>query len=330
LKPDIPIPVIPLFCEGFKSKIWATGFDMAWHALLTGIVKPPQKKTNVINFINFFGSEKRQITELFAKFGVEPLFLPAGTTVDQLSRMSESIATVSICGTLGTYLGNGLEKQYGVPYVQTLRPHGITGFEEWLRGIGKVIGKEHEVENYIALERARVLPELEKMKQQLHGIKAVVGMGPGYTFNFIRVLQELGVETIWASAWHFDPKYDKGLVVEDLDYLVKNLQMDIPFSVSDQQNFELMNVLNTLKPDIYFSRHQGTTVWALKQGTASVCVMDEYTAFGYNGTLNFASMILDAVTNRSLANNIAKRTKLPYTEWWLNQPNSTFLKKVEV
>jgi nitrogenase molybdenum-iron protein alpha chain len=58
--------------------------------------------------------------------------------------------------------------------------------------------------------------------------------------------------------------------------------------------------------------------------------MDEYTAFGYNGTLNFASMILDAVTNRSLANNIAKRTKLPYTEWWLNQPNSTFLKKVEV
>jgi len=151
---------------------------MAWHALLTGIVKPPQKKTNVINFINFFGSEKRQITELFAKFGVEPLFLPAGTTVDQLSRMSESIATVSICGTLGTYLGNGLEKQYGVPYVQTLRPHGITGFEEWLRGIGKVIGKETDVENYIAQERARVLPELEKVKQKLHGIKAVVGMGP--------------------------------------------------------------------------------------------------------------------------------------------------------
>jgi len=55
--------------------------------------------------------------------------------------------------------------------------------------------------------------------------------------------------------------------VEDLDYLVKHNQADIPFSVSDQQNYELMNTLNTLKPDIYFSRHQGTTVWALKQGT---------------------------------------------------------------
>jgi nitrogenase molybdenum-iron protein alpha chain len=303
---------------------------MAWHALLTGIVKPPQKKTNVINFINFFGSEKRQITELFAKFGVVPLFLPAGTTVEQLSGLSEAVATVSICGTLGTYLGNGLEKQYGVPYVQTLRPHGITGFEEWLRGIGKVINKETEVENYLAQEQARVLPELEKVKIQLKGIKAVVGMGPGYTFNFIRVLQELGIEVVWASAWHFDPKYDKGLIVEDLDYLVKNIQADIPFSVSDQQNFELMNVLNTLKPDIYFSRHQGTTVWALKQGTASVCVMDEYTAFGYGGTLNFAYMILDAVTNRSLANSISQRTRLPYTEWWFKQPHSTFLKDVEV
>jgi nitrogenase molybdenum-iron protein alpha chain len=155
-------------------------------------------------------------------------------------------------------------------------------------------------------------------------------MGPGYTFNFIRVLQELGIEVVWASAWHFDPKYDKGLIVEDLDYLVKNIQADIPFSVSDQQNFELMNVLNTLKPDIYFSRHQGTTVWALKQGTASVCVMDEYTAFGYGGTLNFAYMILDAVTNRSLANSISQRTRLPYTDWWFKQPHSTFLKDVEV
>jgi nitrogenase molybdenum-iron protein alpha chain len=297
---------------------------------LTGIVKPPQKKTNVINFINFFGSEKRQITELFAKFGVVPLFLPAGTTVEQLSGLSEAVATVSICGTLGTYLGNGLEKQYSVPYVQTLRPHGITGFEDWLRGIGKVINKETEVENYLAQERAQVLPELEKVKLQLKGIKAVVGMGPGYTFNFIRVLQELGIEVVWASAWHFDPKYDKGLIVEDLDYLVKNIQADIPFSVSDQQNFELMNVLNTLKPDIYFSRHQGTTVWALKQGTASVCVMDEYTAFGYGGTLNFAYMILDAVTNRSLANSISQRTRLPYTDWWFKQPHSTFLKDVEV
>jgi hypothetical protein len=28
---EIPIPVAPVFCEGFKTKIWASGFDAAYH-----------------------------------------------------------------------------------------------------------------------------------------------------------------------------------------------------------------------------------------------------------------------------------------------------------
>jgi len=115
---------------------------MAWHALLTGIVKPPQKKTNVINFINFFGSEKRQITELFARFGVEPLFLPAGTTVDQLSRMSESIATVSICGTLGTYLGNGLENNTECPMCKPYALMELPVMRNGYGGLEKSSGKK--------------------------------------------------------------------------------------------------------------------------------------------------------------------------------------------
>ncbi len=325
LQEEIPVPITPIFCEGFKTKIWATGFDMAFHAILTGIVQPPKEKNNIVNFINFFGSEKKQITQLFARLNVEPLFLPNGATIEQLSKLSESVATVSICGTLGTYLGNGLQEEYGVPYVQSLRPHGISGFDEWLRTLGGVLGKEEEVELYLEEERVRVLPELNKVKERLKGLRAVVGMGPGYTFNFIRVLQELGLEIVWASAWHLDPGYDGGQTVEELAYLASIETGDIPLSVSDQQNYELMNILQTLKPDIYFSRHSGTTVWALKQGTASVCVMDEYTSFGYGGTLDFAYMILDAVTNRSLANSLSKRTKLPYTEWWYKQHPNTFL-----
>jgi nitrogenase molybdenum-iron protein alpha chain len=325
LQAEIPVPITPVFCEGFKSKIWATGFDMAFHAILTGIVQPPKEKNNIVNFINFFGSEKKQITELFARFGVEPLFLPNGATIEQLSKLSESAATVSICGTLGTYLGNGLQQEYGVPYVQSLRPHGISGFDEWLHTLGGVLGKEAEVEQYLEEERARVLPELDKVKAKLKGLRAVIGMGPGYTFNFIRVLQELGLEIVWASSWHLDPGYDGGQSVEELEYLAATDTGNVPLSVSDQQNYELMNILQTLKPDIYFSRHTGTTVWALKQGTASVCVMDEYTSFGYGGTLDFAYMIHDAVTNRSLANKLSKRTKLPYTEWWYQQHPNFFL-----
>ena len=35
--------------------------------------------------------------------------------------------------------------------------------------------------------------------------------------------------------------------------------------------------------------------------------------------------VLDTIKNRSFEKNLAARVKLPYTEWWYKQENSTFL-----
>ncbi|HEX9059783.1 MAG TPA: nitrogenase component 1, partial [Clostridia bacterium] len=183
IKEEINIPVAPVHCEGFKTKIWASGFDAAFHAILTSIVKPPEKKTNIVNVINFFGSARKEITAIFKELGVEPLFLISNTSVEQLSKLSESIATVSTCGTLGSYLGNGLFEKYGVPYVKSLQPHGIAGFESWLGGLGKAIGKEKEVNEFLEREKAKYLPKIQEIAQKLKGLKAVIGMGPGFNFN---------------------------------------------------------------------------------------------------------------------------------------------------
>jgi len=85
--------------------------------------------------------------------------------------------------------------------------------------------------------------------------------------------------------------------------------------------------LNHYKPDIYFSRHPGTTVWAIKQGTAALYVADEYMIFGYRGLLNFAQSILDTIKNRSFEKNLAARTTSPYTDWWYAQGSEHFLKE---
>lgn len=128
MEKEIKIPVVPVFCEGFRSKIWASGFDAAFHAILTRIVKPPRKKRQeLVNMINFNGSARDYITEILSKFGLIPQFVVPFATIEQISRMSEAAATISICGTLGGYLGNGLEQQYGVPYVKSIQPYGIAG-----------------------------------------------------------------------------------------------------------------------------------------------------------------------------------------------------------
>ncbi len=325
LKEEIQIPIAPIHCEGFRTKIWASGFDAAFHAILTSIVKPPKKKSNKVNVINFYGSARKEITGIFKELGVEPLFLLSNTTVEELSELSEASATVSTCGTLGTYLGNGLQDQYGVPYVKSLQPHGIAGFESWLGELGKALDKEAEAEAFLKREREKYIPKIEEVKKKLKGLKAVVGMGPGFNFNTTRALQELGIEISFAAAWHFDKQYDDGNAPDAFKYLVENSPNNYNLSVSDLQNHELINILHTVKPDIFFSRHTGSTVWAMKLGIPALCVYDEYAIFGYRGLVNFAYSILDVVTNRSFTENLSKRVRLPYTDWWLRQDNDYFL-----
>jgi len=325
LATEIPVPLAPVFCEGFKSKIWASGFDAAFHAILTKIVKPPQVKTNKVNMINFTGSARNEIIQILAKFGLEPVFMIPFSTVEELSKISESLATISICGTLGSYIGNALEEQYGVPYVKTLQPHGIAGMDSWLRGLGAVAGQEAAVEDYITAEKERIAPDLAVIRAKLKGYTAVVGMGPSFGYNYMRTLQELGVKVIWGATWHFDQQYDHGVIPEAAAVLAQK-SANISVSVADQQNFELLNLLNRLKPDLYVSRHPGSTVWATKMGIPTVMVADEYSAFGYQGLVDFGYRLIDAVTNRSLAKNLAARAKLPYTQWWLEQNSFKFLK----
>lgn len=326
VKDQIPVPVIAVHCEGFKSRIWATGFDISDHAVLSGIVKPPEQKRNTVNFKNFFESARNEIIEMFNNFDLEPIFLYANATVEELEHLSESVATTCICGVLGNYLGNGLEELYGVPYIRTINPLGIVGFETWLREIGRVAGKQLEVEHYIEEQRKIYIPQIEAVKKELKGLKAVLGMGPGYTFEVTRVLNELGIEVVWALAWHYDKKYENGDVPPAMSYLLDN-EINFEASVADQQNFEVMNILNKYRPDLYLSRHPGSTVWAIKQGTPAVYVADEYMIFGYKHTLEFAHTVLDTIRNRSFEQNLAKRVKLPYTDWWYKQDVGSFLEE---
>ncbi|MDF2870128.1 MAG: oxidoreductase/nitrogenase component 1 [Anaerocolumna sp.] len=323
---DIPVPVIPVHCEGFRSKVWATGFDAADHAVLRGIVKPPREKRNIVNFKNFNEGARKEITEMFRKLGVETFFLYSNSTIEELSHISEALATVSICGTLASYLGNGLEQEYGVPYIKTINPIGITGFETWLKEIGEVIGKEEQVEEFLREERNKYLPEIKKIKEKLQGLRVVLGMGSSFAFQVARVIQELGMEVVYVASWHYDSVYDNGEVPPHVQYLAEHTPNNFKVSIADQQNFEILNILNTYKPDLYLARHGGTTVWAIKQGTPSIFMADEYMAYGYKGTLNLAYKILDTITNRSFERNLSSRIELPYTEWWYRQDSAALYK----
>ncbi len=318
LSEELGIPVVACFCEGFKSKVWTTGFDAAYHSIVRKIVKPPQKKTNKINIINFWG--RHIFDELLQPLGFEPHYIVPFTTIAELETISEATASIQICQTLGTYLGAALERVYGVPEIKAPPAYGIAGTDRWYRELGRLLDREKEVEAIIEKEHARVLPRIEEYRKKFAGKTAYLTAGAAHGHAIIALLRELGLDVQGAAIFHHDPIYDNGdtgtdLLAHDVETYgdVKN------FNVCNKQAYELVNLLRRIKPDLMIARHGGMTVWGAKLGIPSLLIGDEQFGFGYQGILNYAERIEDALDSREFVENLAKHSSMPYTKWWLEQ-----------
>jgi nitrogenase molybdenum-iron protein alpha chain len=321
---ELGIPVVACFCEGFKSKIWTTGFDSAYHSIVRKIVKPPQKKTNKVNIINFWGSHI--FDDLLKPLGYEPDYIVPFSTVSQLEHISEAAATIQICPTLGTYIGAALEQVYGVPEIKSPPAYGIAGTDIWLRELGRVLDREKEIEKYITKEHERVLPKLEEYREKLAGKTAYLTAGAAHGHAIIALLRELQLDVQGAAIFHHDPIYDNGDKTSDALAQDVNTYGDIKnYNVCSKQAYELVNILNRVKPDLMIARHGGMTVWGAKLGVPTLLIGDEQFGFGYQGVLNYAARILETLDNREFVTNLARHSSMPYTKWWLEQNPFTFL-----
>ena len=44
MEEELGVPIVPIACEGFKSKVWSTGFDATFHGILKKIVREPKER----------------------------------------------------------------------------------------------------------------------------------------------------------------------------------------------------------------------------------------------------------------------------------------------
>jgi nitrogenase molybdenum-iron protein alpha chain len=324
LETELGIPIAVVHCEGFRSKVWTTGFDVAYHAILRKIVKPPRTKhPELVNVITFWGEDV--FTELFGKLGLIPNLIVPFSNIEQLSHLSESAATVQMCSTLGTYLAAGLESLYGVPEVKAPPPYGMAGADAWLRALGRTVGKETEVEALIVSEREAIAPALAELRKELKGLTGYVAAGSVHGHSTAAILAELGMKVVGSCFWHHDPKFDnQDAAADSLQHLVENYG-DIPVSICNKQTYEVVNQLRRLKPDVFIVRHPGMAVWGGKLGIPTFLVEDEHFGLGYRGLLRYGRKIADAVNNPAFFQHLAQHTRVPYTDWWLRQGSFTFL-----
>lgn len=324
LTEELGIPVVACFCEGFRSKIWTTGFDSAYHSIVRKIVKPPERKTNRVNIINFWG--RHVFDDILLPLGYEPNYIVPFSTVKELEQIAAAAATIQICPTLGTYLGAALEQVYGVPEIKAPPAYGIAGTDRWLRELGRVLDREQEVEVLIKKEHARIQPSLAEYRRQFQGKTVYLTAGAAHGHSLIGLLRELGLNVQGAAIFHHDPLYDNGEPVSDALAQTVELYGDVPnYNVCNKQAYELMNILNRIRPDLVIARHGGMTIWGAKLGIPTLLIGDEQFSFGYQGMLNYAERIQETLDNTEFVTNLAKHSTIPYTKWWLEQNPFYFL-----
>lgn len=325
MEKEIGIPVCAVYCEGFRSRVWTTGFDAAYHAIARKLVKPPKQKRKMINVINFWGYDL--FNEWFKPLGYEANYIAPYATVESLGCASEAAATMQVCPTLGTYLAHVLEEEYGVPEIKEAPPYGIPQTDAWFRNLGEVLGIPDEIEKLIQQKKEEYLPKIQALREKLRGKKVYVAAGASYGHNLLAIVRELGMEAIGAGIFHHEPGFDNGSERTDVLRKVVTNYGDVPnFNVCNKQEFELVNRLHALKPDLLLARHGGMSRWGAKLGIPSLLIGDEHFGMGYEGLVKYGERILETIENDEFVKNLEKHAFVPYTKWWLEQPVDTFMK----
>lgn len=314
---EVSAKVIPVYCDGFKSKVWASGYDGSFQGVLNHLIKEPEEKKNdLINVINpgtIGRLDEVELERLLDKLDLKPNFIPNFATTEAIGKSSEAALTTSMCPTFSEYFAKSLEERFQVPYTQKVMPIGLDNTDLWLREIGKFLGKEDEVETVIEEERERVEPKIKELREKLGGKRVFISAGQSRAVGIPNLLADLGMEIVGVTAYHYDE-----VIFESFANLKKRCG-DFCTNVANVQPFEQINMLSKENPDLYFG-HIGETVWAAKKGipTAMICNLSVIYA-GYNGVISFGSRILNLLNNPSFSKNLAEHSKPIYRESWLSE-----------
>ncbi|MFL0194042.1 nitrogenase component 1 [Clostridium sp. WILCCON 0269] len=317
------IKIVPVYCEGFKSKVWTTGFDVAGHAILRNLVKKSSKKTNHVNIINFQGAHV--FDDLLGKLDLIPRYLFPFSTFEEIEKTSDAIATANICETLGSYVSAALESEFDVPEVRAPIPTGLKWTDEWLREIGRLVNKEERAEEIIKEEHERIRPRLEELREKLKGKKIYIMAGDSIVQSYVSVADSLGLEVIGALGFHHDQVYDNDYQeINTVGNMLKHIGDVGNYCVTNKQPYQFTNILKKLNPDFVLARHPAIAVIVNKLGFPAFHLADPNMIIGYDGIIDLGERVYECIRTKKHIDTLAKHFESPYTDWWLEQDPFTF------
>ncbi|WP_243375203.1 nitrogenase component 1 [Geotalea sp. SG265] len=331
VQPEINATIVPVHCEGIRSRIIQTAYDAFWHGILKYLVKKDIPKqpdlVNIASMLSYTWQDRKEITRLLNRIGLRPNFIPEFATVEQFEILGAAAVTAPICPTYTDYLSRGLEQEFGVPCFMYPSPVGIDHTDEWLRTIARYTGKEKEVEVLIKEEREKWLPQMEKIQNEFASIKPngekveILGsLGQGRLLTQVPYFEEIGVSSPAAIIQDFD-----NLVLDEVQGIIDQAG-DFDVLVNTFQAAELAHITRKYDPDVAltcpfqgsaYKREKGATRIHALRGDAR-----QWSAqAGYKGAIAYGNFLLQSLKNKAFQKTMLAKTPDSYKDWWYEQPD---------
>lgn len=340
LQPETAARLIPVACEGFKTKIMATAYDAAYNGIikkLLGRVKRRNstveedfeeykrkylvsKRVNIFNVGSMSKADENELERLLNAIGLSVAFLPCYSAPEDFSYTLENALNVSICGTHDDYYIDYLQSEYGIPFLIDTMPIGRKNTKRWVLSIAKHFGLEKEAELFLEKEDAALHVSLGPYRRFLKGKKVYLGGGAIRIVSTAEVLQDLGMEIVGFKGHHIDN------FIKPVFEQLENIE-NVTFNVATQQPFEQVNLVNRLRPDIIVI-HAGLNNITTKYGVPILPLFGPtFLYMGYAGVFEIARRISRKLRNNQYNKNISENRKMPYRKEWLAKDPFTYIKQ---
>jgi nitrogenase molybdenum-iron protein alpha chain len=331
--------LVPIHCEGFKTKLMATAYDAVYHGILKNYVRRPDRKipvwqdeadrirekyrtsrnVNVLNVGSMSRADEMEFTRLLGALGLNVTFIPCYAEPEDFQYSLETSLNISLCGTHDDYFVEHLKEKYDIPFVVDTIPIGRKNTAAWLRRIAAHFGLETEVERLIAAEDAALEEGIAPYRKNLAGKRAYLAGGDVRILATAEILQDLGMEIAGFKAHHYDR------FVEPIFDALENID-DVTFSVATNQPFEMTNIVKRLKPDVLICHAGGNNI-ASRHGLPIMPLFGQAYAYcGYAGAFEFARRLSAKLRNFQFNKQMSLNTALPFKKDWYEKDPFSYIK----
>lgn len=334
LQPEVSARLLPVHCEGFKTRIWATAYDAVYHTIGRNLLaegesgepatddplelfrrrERRQRTVNLMNVSSMGQVDELELARLLTALGLEVNVFPVFSRPDSFVQATRAALSISTCPTHDDYFLQYLQERFDVPYRLTHMPIGIENTSLWLREQATAFGLQEQAERLIASEESELQAALAPLKPLFAGKKAFVSAGEFRALATGRLLQELGFEVVGIRSYHHDA-FAEGEYAK----LTGAAEGEIVLDIANVQPFEEANLLRRLQPDLFLGHHNGNAT-AAKLGIPTHVIYNTGLAYlGYRGVYELARRLHRQLRNPAYNRRLAGELRLPYRQEWYEE-----------